>query len=306
MLGLLDDQAQVAEVERYAADYPEIKSEIVSIETALEAYAEATARPTPVDVSLLAPLLAGIAAGPRPPVLSQGNLGDNITTADRQPAPSSTATTNDAPPAARPTNSGATPTPPAGPTRPLTESEKSGRGSGSNWLGWLAAGIIALLTAYLFFSNQGQVDTLTEERDSVRTELATLQEDCEATNQALANSQQQLQSLTNAATQSVLLAGTDNAPNSNALVFYNQETEQTFFRATNLPAPPAGKQYQLWGINDDGPQSLGVLALTLEQDTVLNVPYLPGVGTFAITLEDAGGKPGPDLSQLQVAGVTSS
>ena len=53
-------------------------------------------------------------------------------------------------------------------------------------------------------------------------------------------------------------------------MFYNQETEQIYFRASpTCLLPPNGKQYQLWGINEDGPQSLGVLALDLEQDTVL-------------------------------------
>ena len=270
VLGALDDQ-QVAEVERYAVEHPAIRKEISEIEVALEAFADAKGRPA--NPAVLSALLEDISQGKRPPTNTGG-----------------------------PGAAGATPAPPA---RPRTENEKATRGGGGNWMGWLAAGIIALIAAFLYFGAQTTAAELSEELSTTQTEFNALQEDCDATNTALTRAEQQLQVVSNPATQVVILAGTENAPDSRAIVFYNQTLDQTLFRASELPTPPAGKQYQLWGIDGDGPKSLGVLDLDLEGTTVLEVPYISGVGTFAITLEDTGGKPTPDLTQLQVAGATS-
>lgn len=166
------------------------------------------------------------------------------------------------------------------------------------WIPWLLAvvAIAGLLYAY------SQLGNRTEELQGVQHQLELLQADCDQNQEVIRNTQQQLNALTSPATISVTLAGTDNAPNKQAVVYYNQTTSKTLFKAINLPPPPSGKQYQLWAIDAQGPKDLGVLALDLNGDVILDINYLPAVVAFAVTLEDEGGKPSPDLSTLQVYG----
>ena len=170
-----------------------------------------------------------------------------------------------------------------------------------SWLGWGLA-VLGLALAIWFWLAQR---TAENELQDTRRELEQLRNDCQSLSAEQEETSAILASLTAPATQNIVLAGTDNAPESKALVFYNTNGETIFFAASNLPAPPAGKQYQLWGIDGEGPKSLGVLNRELSNGTVLPIDYLPGVAAFAITLEDLGGKPEPDLSQLQVIGEVS-
>lgn len=172
---------------------------------------------------------------------------------------------------------------------------------GMGWLAWLFALILGAGLLYYYL----QYRQATAEREELTNELTTLEAECNTTASTLEATRERLRLLAAPGTQSILLAGTDNAPESAALVYHNPAEEITYFRASALPAPPAGRQYQLWAINADGPQSLGVLELDLESDTIKAVDFVEGVATFAITLEPEGGLPNPTLSALQVAGNTA-
>ena len=172
---------------------------------------------------------------------------------------------------------------------------------GNNWLTWLLALALgaALFLAFYYYQQGSERETTNTE---LRQRFTTLEQDCERIRDANRENRQQLALLTDTDTRDVLLAGTDNAPDSRAVVFYNPTSGETLFSAANLPPPPAGRQYQLWAINENGPQDLGVLDLNLSADTLLDVRFVPGAAAFAITLETEGGQPSPDLSQLQVIG----
>ncbi len=177
-----------------------------------------------------------------------------------------------------------------------------------NFLPWILAALMAAAALVLFFGRQSDgaaYEDLRGQFDSLQSDYERQQALCDTTEVSLRAAEQRLQTVTNPATTGILLAGTPNAPNSSAIVFYNPVLNETFFRATNLPPPPAGKQYQLWAIDGEGPKDLGVLAFNLSNSNLLSVPHLSDVAAFAITLEDVGGKPTPDLSQLQVIGNVS-
>ena len=255
------------EVESYAEQHPEVRAEITAIEEALEAYA----------------LARGTA--PAPEVL------DRLTESIRAQQPYTTA-------AATPQNSR---TARAGTTAVDPEADVRSGGAGV----WLALVVAALaLAAAVYFWNQSrQADNeLNTTRTELTNELETLRDDCERTQQEYLLASDRLRVLTQPATTNVVLAGTDNAPDSRAIVFYNRETNQTLFAAANLPAPPAGRQYQLWAIDAEGPKDLGVLDRDLAEEELLEVNFIPGAAAFAITLETEGGNPTPDLGALQVIG----
>lgn len=166
------------------------------------------------------------------------------------------------------------------------------------WVGWALA--VAALAGLLYSTTQ--LGNRTEALRATQQNLASLQADCADSQEVLRTTQQRLNELTNPATRGIILEGTDHAPDKQAIVYYNAATQKTLFKAANLPPPPIGKQYQLWAIDAEGPKDLGVLARDLGEDVLLEVNYLPGVAAFAITLEDEGGKPTPDLTALQVIG----
>ncbi len=179
---------------------------------------------------------------------------------------------------------------------------------GSDTAKWVLGGLLALALAallYLYLQNRNraqEIDTIQNDFSSLQTDYSDLQSSCNQIAQDYQADQQQLQLLTDLDTRGIVLSGSGNAPDSRALVFYNQAQGAVLFTASNLPAPPAGKQYQLWAIDAQGPQDLGVLDTTLTRDELLSVPFIANAAAFAITLEDEGGKPAPDLSQLQVIG----
>ena len=170
--------------------------------------------------------------------------------------------------------------------------------NGLTWIAWTIA-LLALATAGWLWtvksSTAAELAEVRQQYDTLKTDCATLSAEREANAAILAT-------LTRPETKYIILGGTDNAPDSRAVVFYNTDVKQAYFSASYLPTPPAGKQYQLWGIDGEGPKSLGVLDLDLANGALLNLDYLPGVAAFAITLEELGGKEGPDLDALQVMG----
>lgn len=176
--------------------------------------------------------------------------------------------------------------------------EQASRSMMASALPWLLAlaGVLGLL---YFYNQSGQQS---DELSTLQGRYDKLEKDCEESQQTLQSTQEFINELTNPATQNVILASSDDTKDRSAIVFYNPATQKTLFKATNLPPPPSGKQYQLWAIDADGPKDLGVLATNLAGDAVLEVSHLSGVAAFAITLEDEGGKPTPDLTQLQVIG----
>lgn len=87
------------------------------------------------------------------------------------------------------------------------------------------------------------------------------------------------------------------------VVFWNRHRQQVYVSVRGLPAPPSGKQYQLWAIVDKKPVDAGVFSTGSR--TAQRVKDIPRAQAFAVTLEDEGGSPQPTGSILMVAEVNS-
>lgn len=139
-------------------------------------------------------------------------------------------------------------------------------------------------------------------------QLAQIQQ----TNTTLAESQVQLTRqvdeatdllaiLTQPATQKIQLNGIpEKSPQSSATVVWNPETQQALLQQAALPAPPAGKQYQMWAIIDGQPVDAGVIAYGADWQSLKAIPGTPAA--FAVTLEPTGGSPSPTLEEMYVLG----
>lgn len=83
-------------------------------------------------------------------------------------------------------------------------------------------------------------------------------------------------------------------------VFWNESRDVIVVSAFNLPQTPVGRTYQLWGIGDGAPVSLGTFDTDATGSAVellqVGQPELPEAAAFqvaAITVEPAGGSPQP-------------
>ena len=100
--------------------------------------------------------------------------------------------------------------------------------------------------------------------------------------------------------QSVVLKGTPQAPQATAKIFWMKNTGQVYVDSRDLPAPPSGKQYQLWAIVDGAPVDAGMI--TTEKGTyfIQKMKSFGKAQAFAITLEKTGGSPTPTMSEMVV------
>jgi anti-sigma-K factor RskA len=102
----------------------------------------------------------------------------------------------------------------------------------------------------------------------------------------------------------VALAGTDAAPGASGVLVISQDGSSGTLVADGLPVLEAGKQYQLWLIHDGQRDSGGVFSVSPAQAAgvtpdsyavmaVQSARPLTDYTGFGVTIEPAGGSPGP-------------
>jgi anti-sigma-K factor RskA/putative zinc finger protein len=102
------------------------------------------------------------------------------------------------------------------------------------------------------------------------------------------------------------LRGQQAAPRAGARAFWSQ-TRGVYFVASNLPAIPAGKDYQLWFVTTTGPVSASVFKPDEQgraEITAGTRPNMAPLTALAVTLEPAGGVPAPTGDMYLVGPVS--
>jgi len=101
----------------------------------------------------------------------------------------------------------------------------------------------------------------------------------------------------------VALAGTPDAPKDRARVLFNAKTRRVYVDVQNLPAAPAGRQYQLWALNNGKPVDAGVLTpAAAAGDRLERMKDIASAQAFAVTLEPLGGSATPTMP-IQAVGT---
>ncbi|MHC2993273.1 hypothetical protein OB13_17425 [Pontibacter sp. HJ8] len=172
---------------------------------------------------------------------------------------------------------------------------------------WMFAASVALFLisgflSFLFYNKWQQAEE--------RLQLAVASEQRLAQNLSTVSlqSEQQQEALTiirDADFKSVRLQGVEAHPEANVLVYWNPQRRQVYVDRINLPAPPAGKQYQLWALDKGKPVDAGMIALNGQTDVLQQMKAIGSAQAFAVTLEPAGGSENPTLEQLMVMGEVS-
>lgn len=86
-----------------------------------------------------------------------------------------------------------------------------------------------------------------------------------------------------------------------ATVYWNATKKTTYLTIQNLPEPPADKQYQLWAIVNGKPVDAGVFEYNLNALQTMN--GFEDAQAFAVTLEPEGGSKEPTLNKMYVLGT---
>lgn len=160
--------------------------------------------------------------------------------------------------------------------------------SGSGFLPWglllLPLLLVVGITIYLY----NQKNIVKEQLDITQNTLAQQTVECDSIRTELTDAQSFISILTNRATETTIMEQ-EGSP-IYAAIYRNSEAAVAYLNASELPAPPAGKQYQLWYISTADPQSMGVFDL---EEGLIEVEFVEQANVFAISLEDVGGSPTP-------------
>ena len=160
--------------------------------------------------------------------------------------------------------------------------------------------LVSIMAALWAFNGkrqtEGQIARVQERLDSIRRACDLI------ARENIAN-RAELIFLKDLSTRPITMRGTPNKDSTAiAAVYVNPQQGKVYLNVVKLPAAPAGKQYQLWAIvGTAAPADMGVFDLPTTPGELKEIAFRPEFAekvTFAVTLEDAGGKPTPDLTQL--------
>ncbi len=98
----------------------------------------------------------------------------------------------------------------------------------------------------------------------------------------------------------VVLNGTPHSPDALAKIFWLRTTGDVYVDPSNLPAVPAGKQYQLWAIVDGKPVDAGMISTQQGTYRIQKMKSFGKAEAFAITLEKEGGSETPTMEEMFV------
>jgi anti-sigma-K factor RskA len=163
---------------------------------------------------------------------------------------------------------------------------------------WLAAAAMLIVTtgmAVYVTSLQRRIRSLESELASALLRVDDGERRVTVALRAAANAEAPLAILTAPDVRRVDLAGQPAAPSASARAFWSR-SRGLVITASNLPALPAGRVYQLWFVTAGAPVSAGLLtpdgqgALT---STLTTPSTVPNPLALAVTLEPEGGAPAP-------------
>ena len=246
----LTSAAETAEVTQWVQQYPEVASEIETIQYGLEHYAQAYA--VMPDTSVKEKIFASINKEKEAPVVNLSST-DNVHAKVYSISPA--------------------------------------------WKYAAAASIILLIGSailnYTFYNKY----------TATSSELASTQSELQQQKELAQNMNNDLGVITNKNAMPVSLAGMPDVPDAAARIYWMQNTKEVYIDPSNLPKPPAGKQYQFWAIVDGKPVSGGMITTEINGKTV-HVQKMKSFGSaqaFAVSLEDAGPEK-PEPTKVMVMG----
>jgi len=177
-------------------------------------------------------------------------------------------------------------------------SGSNGRFSRSGWSRFLVYTAILLMGAGLFLLDR-KADGLQQALSS----QTVLLEACQEEKENLESSNTMFAFLKHDQTQQVSIEGTPLSPEMRLIAYWNEATSKAYLNPVNLPAPPQGKQYQIWADVDGEMISVGLLNPELPLDQLATISFIEKAESLNLTLEPEGGSEEPTVSLLMANGI---
>jgi anti-sigma-K factor RskA len=188
------------------------------------------------------------------------------------------------------------------PSRDLPASGNQPQENSNTFTKWLLA-LMALSTLFFAYKSCNQKDQIQKVNQESSSRQTAMIQTVDSLNHFISTLQAELNIIKNPDAVAIKMSGTKLFPSGLATIYWNKNDQTVYMHPGNLPKAPTGKQFQLWGIIEGIPVSLGLIdsALTSFQ----SMKSAAQVSTFAVTLEPAGGSTNPTLDQMYVAGNVS-
>ena len=167
----------------------------------------------------------------------------------------------------------------------------------------MLVGLVAL-GALAFYQRNAQQQVV-QSRDEAVEKLNQTQDELGLRNEQLAAYQQEHTMMLSPNMNMVMMRGTREGHDMGGMVFWDKQKSEAYVSMAGMPAPPTGKQYQLWAITGGKPVSLGVVPVanagkpTPEKVAVA----VPAGEAFAVSLENMGGVASPTADMIFVVGA---
>lgn len=160
---------------------------------------------------------------------------------------------------------------------------------------------LALVTSYLAYSYRERWITSVISLNNLIAQNQQIAQDYGVVNNRINKIEQDLVILNDPSFKRVVMAGTANAPEAMAYVYWNEESKEVYLSLQSMRELSQENQYQLWAIVDGKPVDAGVFDGNLAG--LLKMKDIGmGAGAFAVTIESRGGKSSPTIETMQVVG----
>ncbi len=157
----------------------------------------------------------------------------------------------------------------------------------------IAASMLFFLTSgFLFFQNR----SIQKKIASVYKENYNLIQSCEAEREAFAEKEKVFALLNDVNTKPHQLIGSPVSPQSTAIVYWNETDHKVLMSTQGMPAPPEGKQYQVWADVEGEMINMGLI--DPENQGMQEMKYIAQAESVNITLEPKGGSEHPTVALL--------
>jgi anti-sigma-K factor RskA len=181
----------------------------------------------------------------------------------------------------------------------------------SKWMRYAVAASVGLLIGISAFTislyeklskTQVMLSALNLENEALADQMDKQQDELHQQIAALTDKKIELAMIMKPGSKMVALKGMELSPESSAMVIWNTKDKAVYINAASLPAPPQGKQYQLWALVNGKPVDAGVFNMTEGSFVMQKMKDMPQAQAFAVTLEDAGGSQAPNMQAMYLMG----
>jgi anti-sigma-K factor RskA len=175
----------------------------------------------------------------------------------------------------------------------------------AGWMRFVAAAsvILVIVMAAMYYHVSEQNKTIIEQNKDLSSTNDRLKERLDTTQSTLDRIVQEQSVVSDPNALVVNMVGTTVAPKSSANIYWDSANTSVYLVVKNMPKLPSDKQYQLWALIDGKPRDLGVFDAS-DEKVILKMKNTQKAQAFAITIENKGGSPSPDLKKLQSMGKT--